>query len=61
MKWIRKKEEKKEDKRANDEGEDILVCRSCGYKGPVSDFLQVDAGDTFCPRCNEDTNLIFEL
>ena len=52
--------EKEED--APEESDNSIVeCGTCGYKGPMKDFLEIDPGDTRCPVCREDENLIHEI
>jgi uncharacterized protein (UPF0212 family) len=49
----------------NEEFEDVestfVVCRSCGHRAPEEDFLKADSGDTRCPQCGEDDDLVFEM
>jgi len=49
----------------NEEFEDVestfVVCRSCGHRAPEEDFLKADSGDTRCPQCGEDDDLVFEI
>ena len=59
FKWLKKKEPKKTI--INKEETKWFQCSSCGYRGTMEKFLKADGGDTICPRCGEDENIVFDL
>jgi len=61
MTWDKDKKKKKDADDEREKDEAIIHCNSCGYDGTMDEFLQKDSGDTLCPQCGEDENLVFEI
>jgi len=61
MLWRKDKREEVIEKMPESTEKTMVECRACGFRGTMEDFLKLDPGDTRCPRCEEDDDLVFEL